>query len=228
MEGFADLLVRPKSNIECSIILKTCYICNILLTVSAGKTNLTGSATPNGGVILSTSLLTKPDIELNLKNKEASSPVGIPLENFRNKVAECDDPIDQAIDEVYDRRDSMDDPKILTHLGKTLKFNSAILSAYSKIVHFDLIVPRKTHPYEPWKKFVNTNLFLFNPNGETKESLIKSWLPPPIHSSDSIATCSHKIGLSIHKSSNSWASDILKLDQTSDPENEIYSTHKDG
>lgn len=149
-------------------------------------------------------------------------------ENFRNKVSDCDSPIDQAIDEVYDRRDSMDDPKILTHLGKTLKFNSAILTAYSKVVHFDLIVPRKTHPYEPWKKFVHTNLFLFNPNGQTQEPLAKSWISPPIHSLDSIATCSHKIGLSVHKSSNSWASDILKLDQTSDPENEIYSNHKDG
>ena len=88
MEGFADLLVRPKNNIECAIILKTCYQCNILLTVSAGKTNLTGSATPKGGVILSTSFMTEPDIELDLQNKDASSPVGIPLEVFRNKVLE--------------------------------------------------------------------------------------------------------------------------------------------
>ena len=88
MEGFADLLVRPKNIIECAIILKTCYVCNILLTVSAGKTNLTGSATPNGGVILSTLFLTKPDIELDLNNKKASSPIGINLEYFRNKVLE--------------------------------------------------------------------------------------------------------------------------------------------
>ena len=88
MEGFADLLVRPKNIIESAIILKTCYTCNILLTVSAGKTNLTGSATPNGGIILSTSLLTKPDIELDLHKKVASSPIGIPLEEFRNKVLE--------------------------------------------------------------------------------------------------------------------------------------------
>ena len=88
MEGFADLLVQPKNSNECAIILKTCYISNILLTISAGKTNLTGSATPNGGVILSTALLTLPDIELDLNNKEASSPVGIPLEKFRNKVLE--------------------------------------------------------------------------------------------------------------------------------------------
>ena len=88
MEGTADLLVRPENKIECAIILKTCYWCKIPLTVSAGKTNLTGSATPNGGVVLSTSLMIHPDIELDLKNKEASSPVGIPLEVFRNKVLE--------------------------------------------------------------------------------------------------------------------------------------------
>jgi len=88
MEGTADLLVRPENKIECAIILKTCHWCKIPLTVSAGKTNLTGSATPNGGVVLSTSLMIHPDIELDLKNKEASSPVGIPLEVFRNKVLE--------------------------------------------------------------------------------------------------------------------------------------------
>tara|TARA_B100001996_G_scaffold382501_1_gene374497 strand:+ start:1109 stop:2521 length:1413 start_codon:yes stop_codon:yes gene_type:complete len=88
MEGFADLLVRPKNTLECALILKICYSCNILLTISAGKTNLTGSATPNGGVILSTSKLTEPDIKIDHKNKYATAPVGIPLENFRRKVLE--------------------------------------------------------------------------------------------------------------------------------------------
>ena len=32
--------------------------------------------------------MTEPDIELDLQNKDASSPVGIPLEVFRNKVLE--------------------------------------------------------------------------------------------------------------------------------------------
>jgi len=91
MEGFAHLLVRPKNKFECAIILKICFKCNILLTISAGKTNLTGSATPKGGVVLSTSLLTDPSIELDVKNKEASSPIGIPLEDFRNKVLEESD-----------------------------------------------------------------------------------------------------------------------------------------
>ena len=91
MDGYADLLVRPKNKFECAIILKTCYNCNILLTISAGKTNLTGSATPRGGIILSTSLLTEPDIELDLENKDASAPIGIPLEDFRNRVLEISD-----------------------------------------------------------------------------------------------------------------------------------------
>ena len=149
-------------------------------------------------------------------------------EKFRIKVSQHSKPIDQAIDEVYNLRDSMDDPKILECLGKTLKFNSAVLTAYSKIVHFDLIVPRKTHPYEPWKNFVKDNLFLFNPNGETTESLENSWIPPSVHSSDTSATCSSKICLSEYKTSNAWASDTLNLDQTSDPENEIYSNDNDG
>ena len=53
--GYADLLVQPKSSIECALILRTCFKNNIPLTVSAGRTNLTGSATPKGGVVLSIS-----------------------------------------------------------------------------------------------------------------------------------------------------------------------------
>jgi len=88
LKGYADLLVRPKNKVECAIILKTCYTCNILLTISAGKTNLTGSATPSGGVVLSTSLLTTPNISIDFKKKEVSSPIGIELESMRNKVLE--------------------------------------------------------------------------------------------------------------------------------------------
>ena len=88
MDGYADILVRPKNSVECAIILKTCYTCNILLTISAGKTNLTGSATPNGGVVLSTILLKMPDIKIDLINKQAQAPVGIALESFRSRILE--------------------------------------------------------------------------------------------------------------------------------------------
>ena len=84
----ASILTRPKSIKECSIILKTCYKCNIPITVSAGRTNLTGSATPEEGIILSTVLLTEPEIELDINNKHVLSSIGIPLEVLRNKILE--------------------------------------------------------------------------------------------------------------------------------------------
>ena len=46
LRGWADLVVIPKNKIECAIILQTCFNNNINITISAGKTNLTGSATP--------------------------------------------------------------------------------------------------------------------------------------------------------------------------------------
>ena len=88
MPGYADMLVRPKNKIECAIIFKICINCDLFLTISSGRTNLTGSATPTGGLILSTSLLTSPELVVDLKNKEVRSPVGIPLEDLRNKVLE--------------------------------------------------------------------------------------------------------------------------------------------
>ena len=86
MPGHAEILFRPKNTIQCSIIMKICFECNINLTISAGRTNLTGSATANGGAILSTVLLTSPDIKVDIKLKEVLAPVGIPLESLRLEV----------------------------------------------------------------------------------------------------------------------------------------------
>ncbi len=86
IQGFGEILLRPSNYVECAIILRTCYLLNIHLTISAGRTNLTGSATPMGGVILSTNNLTKPSVELNIENQEATCPVGIPLEVFREEI----------------------------------------------------------------------------------------------------------------------------------------------
>ena len=87
--GQADLLVRPKTNQQCAIILRTCQVCKIPLTISAGQTNLTGSATPKGGVILSTSQLKNPDILVDINNKSVLAPVGVPLEIMREEVLRC-------------------------------------------------------------------------------------------------------------------------------------------
>jgi len=87
--GHADLLVQPKTSIECAIILRTCFEKNIPITVSAGRTNLTGSATPKGGIVLSISKLTEPKISVNQIKKEVLSPVGITLETLRDEVLKC-------------------------------------------------------------------------------------------------------------------------------------------
>ena len=65
----ASILTRPKTIKECAIILKTCFKCKIPLTVSAGRTNLTGSATPQGGIIISINNLNKIKT-IDVNNKE--------------------------------------------------------------------------------------------------------------------------------------------------------------
>ena len=86
ISGFADILVKPIDAIECSIVFKIAYSCQIPITVSAGQTNLTGSATPKEGIVLSTSLLTSPDVKIDINNKEVTSPAGITLENLRKEI----------------------------------------------------------------------------------------------------------------------------------------------
>ena len=82
LNGFADLLVRPSNKIQCAIILRTCVLCKIILSISAGKTNLTGSATPYGGIVLSTSLLTSPSININHNLEQLSETLSILTANL--------------------------------------------------------------------------------------------------------------------------------------------------
>lgn len=84
--GYANILVRPKSTKECAIVLNLCNSFKIPITISAGRTNLTGSATPFGGLILSTQNLLSPKIIVDKKNKTVECPVGLPLEKMRNEV----------------------------------------------------------------------------------------------------------------------------------------------
>ena len=46
IKGRADALSRPVNENECALILVACQKAKIPLTISAGRTNLTGSATP--------------------------------------------------------------------------------------------------------------------------------------------------------------------------------------
>ena len=84
IEGHAIGLCRPKDNLESAIIIRILYNLKIPYTISAGKTNLTGSATPMGGFVISIENLkgTKPIIN---DDKVTSLP-GIYLEDMRKEV----------------------------------------------------------------------------------------------------------------------------------------------
>ena len=86
MPGKAHLLCRPKTDLECAIILRCCRLSKINITISAGRTNLNGSATPNGGLILSMEKMISPKVKVDNIKKVVDSPVGIYLERMREEV----------------------------------------------------------------------------------------------------------------------------------------------
>ena len=84
--GKAEALVRPSNDTECAICLYISQKFKIPLTISAGRTNLNGSATPMEGIVLSTEKMISPKVKVDLKNNTAISPVGIQLESLRNEI----------------------------------------------------------------------------------------------------------------------------------------------
>jgi len=83
--GHADGLCRPKNEMQCAVIMRVCYMLNISMTISAGRTNLTGSATPNGGVIISMSEMNNIR-DIDYKNNVIDASPGIYLEDLRTYV----------------------------------------------------------------------------------------------------------------------------------------------
>ena len=84
LPGTAEILCRPRNDIECALILTYCQIAKIPLTIAAGRTNLNGSATPRGGMVLSIEKMTQPGPKLDLNSGCITAPVGIYLEDMRN------------------------------------------------------------------------------------------------------------------------------------------------
>lgn len=85
LKGYADALCRPKNKVECAIIMRVCYMLNISMTISAGRTNLTGSATPNGGIIISISEMDNIG-NIDYKNNNIDCSPGVYLEDLRTYV----------------------------------------------------------------------------------------------------------------------------------------------
>ena len=86
LPGNAEILCRPKNDNECAIVLTYCQSAKIPLTIAAGRTNLNGSATPDGGMVMSMEKMIWPEPQLDLNSQCISSPVGIYLEDMRNAV----------------------------------------------------------------------------------------------------------------------------------------------
>lgn len=88
LPGNASAVARPQTERECAAILRACFQANIPVTVSAGRSNLTGSATPHGGVVINTSKMLTPAVKVDEEALTVVSPVGIILEDLRHEVME--------------------------------------------------------------------------------------------------------------------------------------------
>lgn len=88
LPGHASALARPASERECAVILRACSSSRIPVTLSAGRSNLTGSATPLSGLVISLSAMQNPKVSVDLAARTVTSPVGIILEDMRKAVLE--------------------------------------------------------------------------------------------------------------------------------------------
>ena len=95
LPGHAEALCRPENERECAIILRACHAAKIPLTISAGQSNLTGSATAEGGMVMSLGRMAKPDVSVDIDRKLVTVPVGMVLEDMRNLILE------QSSNELY-------------------------------------------------------------------------------------------------------------------------------
>ncbi len=92
LPGTAQALGRPTSPRECAVVLRACSYAGIPVTISSGKSNLTGSATPEEGIVISLSRMMSADgvgglpLIVDKKNQTAQVAVGIILEDFRRAV----------------------------------------------------------------------------------------------------------------------------------------------
>jgi FAD/FMN-containing dehydrogenase len=88
LPGVAQGLCRPANERESAIILRSCFQAGIPMTLSAGKSNLTGSATPEGGIIISTVRMLTPGVSVDSEAQTVIVSPGIILEEMRRRVLE--------------------------------------------------------------------------------------------------------------------------------------------
>ncbi len=86
LPGKAIGVCRPRNARDVSAILNTCFLCGVPVTVCAGRSNLTGSATPEGGIMLSMVSMKEPARFVDETAKQVKAPIGMILEEMRKAV----------------------------------------------------------------------------------------------------------------------------------------------
>lgn len=86
LPGVAEALARPRDERQVAVFLRVCRAAGIRVTLSGGRSNLTGSATPEGGVVLSTVALMGPAVQVSEAERTVVAPVSMILEDVRNSV----------------------------------------------------------------------------------------------------------------------------------------------
>lgn len=86
LPGVAEALARPRDERQVAVFLRACRAAGIRVTLSGGRSNLTGSATPDGGVVLSTVALAGPAVQVSEADRTVVAPVSMILEDVRNSV----------------------------------------------------------------------------------------------------------------------------------------------
>jgi D-lactate dehydrogenase (cytochrome) len=86
LPGRADALFRPQSERELAAIFRLCFQAGMPYTISGGRSALTGSATPESGVVISMVKMLLPEIKVDAERKTVLAPVGGILEDMRRAV----------------------------------------------------------------------------------------------------------------------------------------------
>jgi len=86
LPGVAEALARPRDERQTAVFMRACRAAGIRVTLSGGRSSLTGSATPEGGVVLSTVALTGSALQVSEAERTVVAPVSMILEDVRNSV----------------------------------------------------------------------------------------------------------------------------------------------
>ena len=86
LKGSAEGLCRPSSTRQLALILRSASAMRIPVTISGGKSNLTGSATPAGGLVVSLVNMLDPPVMIDAARLQVRTPVGLILEDVRQDI----------------------------------------------------------------------------------------------------------------------------------------------